>query len=709
MPGHPIGPARGPLALLALLLLIAPLSISGCSRNEAIAETLPDPATVTGLIIDPDISGTLFQFQVIAPTGNPQEVTVEYSEDLGNSFQPATLFENNGSSFTVPTDGFYSLTWDSSANLGSEPQGDLLLRLEIVDTADGRSGTGVTSGIFSIGTPTAPQILSIGTPQGPAGGDIAFDISISDGNADHVTVDIDFSLDAGLTWNEATVDGSNAPLILPTSVSAITFILHWNAGVDQPGAVSPLARLRATVSDANSATVALTGIFGVNLVAPLLRSPTIGDIPDEMNGSEPFTGSTGSDVVFRLIVPDQDATITIGWQQQPGGSTIDPSTLVVTSTRTIDNVAAGGDLSSLFSVNAAGDGASWAITEGVSLPLGEVAFEARLEDQLGNGASSVSTTFQVVVGTSQMSPFDWNDSWWLEFDGDRTATWSSGTSAITVTSSIGPNGIPDHVEDLVVAGLQSLNPLPAASAAGVVARVRDWIEASVVDRIETHYGAGSGGIPGGFSSALSFAGTASNHTSALRIGGDDSVSGFVLGRAMVDHRNNSPNSNNSSSLGVFTTNLLQFYVNSFSFRQRFEPLMPGLGTPVGEHTLDSTVLAAGFTRSDPTNTASENLRYDQVWSAIDGWSRFVGVIASHEIGHSIGLCSNGAPPGGLFGGVSTADFAGPYTSPHHIDTAGLNLMASALGLSGALVSGTEAYHFNELNQAYLREWTLLDD
>ena len=313
----------------------------------------------------------------------------------------------------------------------------------------------------------------------------------------------------------------------------------------------------------------------------------------------------------------------------------------------------------------------------------------------------------MVLGNSLLNPFDWNDKWWLEFSGDRSATTSSGTSSITVTSTIGANGIPDHLEDLVVAGLHSFSPLAAASAQGVLTRVQGWIEESIIDRLETLYGGDNS--PGGFAPTLTFTGTSSNHASALRIGGDDSISGYTLGRAMIDHRNAVPNNNRSSNLGVFTTNMLQFYVNSYSFRLRFQPLMPGLGTPVGEHILDANVLAIGFNRSDPTNTASENQRFDQVWNAIDGWSRIVSVVAAHEIGHSIGLCSNGAPPAGLFDGVTSAAFAGPYTTPYHIDTSGLNLMSSALGLNGALVSGPEGYHFNDLNCCYLREWTLLDD
>ena len=158
---------------------------------------------------------------------------------------------------------------------------------------------------------------------------------------------------------------------------------------------------------------------------------------------------------------------------------------------------------------------------------------------------------------------------------------------------------------------------------------------------------------------------------------------------------------------MFSTNLVEFYVNSYYFRQRFQTLMPGLGTPVGEGAWDALVLDPDFDRFDPTNPALANFRYDAIWSAIEAWGRALSVIAAHEIGHSSGLCTDGIPPTGLFGGVTEADFAGPYTTPFHLDTPGHNLMAAALSFSASLVEGPSGYRFNELNEAYLRQWTLL--
>ena len=209
---------------------------------------------------------------------------------------------------------------------------------------------------------------------------------------------------------------------------------------------------------------------------------------------------------------------------------------------------------------------------------------------------------------------------------------------------------------------------------------------------------------------LSFHGTNSTGTSALGIGGDDiEPLSYALGRAVFDTKNQNFDDERQPGRGVFSSNMVQYYWGSYTFLQRFGALIPGIGDPVGTHPEDLLVLSPGFERTAPGNSASSNARFDDIWNAIEAWSRLISVVAAHEIGHAIGLCTNGHPPLGLFGGVSSADFTGPFTTPYHVDTPGNNVMSSALGLSSALVEGPYGYRFNDLNQAYIAEWIVLEN
>ena len=98
-----------------------------------------------------------------------------------------------------------------------------------------------------------------------------------------------------------------------------------------------------------------------------------------------------------------------------------------------------------------------------------------------------------------------------------------------------------------------------------------------------------------------------------------------------------------SGRGVFSSNMVQYYWGSGTFFSRFGALIPGYGTPVGTHPEDTVVLSQGFDRTSPSNSATANARFDDIWSAIDAWSRLISVVATHEIGHAIGLCTNGHP------------------------------------------------------------------
>ena len=666
---------------------------------------LPVPtASASALIVTSGQDGeTHLSFDLIDPTGQSQVVEIEYSSDRGASFQPATLTGGLGTSITVPPGGgSFSLDWIHATDLTQLDQSDLCLRVTPVEVESGRQGESATSAVFGVGSNTAPGVLAITPPVGVQGGIIEVPVILADAESDFVAIDIEYSTDDGGTWAAGTT-APTSPTSFATTPTGAAGTVHWHAQLNAPGTVSSTTRVRFTAVDLIDGTSATSGQFSVHLVAPRLDNLTIGDIPSTMNGATPYTSATGASVSFALRIPTSGSNVQVETSPGFGGASIDAATLKVTANRAIGSYAVGDDFGSLFTGNGAAQ--SWTTGGSAVFPIGAITLTATIEDLYGNQSAPKSLLLEAHPGSGGNLAFDWSDRWWLDFNLDQFSIIATGTTSVAVTTSPGANGIPDHIEDLRIAGLQSASPLSGNWGLNVL--VQNLVEEEVIGRLRELYGADFDGTVPGFAPNLTFTLNQSGSTSSIRIGGDDSSAGYALGRAMFDHRNGSANHNRAPNLGVFTTNLVQFYVNSFYFRQRFGALMPGIGTPVGEDPYDATALSPSFDRLDPANHTLANLRYDAIWNAIEAWGRGLAVVTAHEIGHSIGLCTNGAPPNGLFGGMTSASFAGPYTTSYHIDTPGNNLMAAALSFSTSLVTGANGYRFNELNEAYLRQWHLL--
>jgi len=180
----------------------------------------------------------------------------------------------------------------------------------------------------------------------------------------------------------------------------------------------------------------------------------------------------------------------------------------------------------------------------------------------------------------------------------------------------------------------------------------------------------------------------------------------VLGLALFD-ANNANQENDcltdfgGSRLGVFLHTIVSsgFLESPAStFRVTYDPLTPSRGgTPIGADAMDGQRL------TDVLNDA----RATQIDLAIQRMARFAGVVAAHEMGHSMGLVQVNAMPTGLYGNDSVnfpGSNDGHIVIPTSIFTGGaINVMTPALSFGGTLVPATR---FNTLNLAYLREQVL---
>ena len=689
------------LLFIGLLLLT-----SGCQKKSVFAQAAAP--IIDSLTVEIQSNSAIVGFDVVDPAARTWDAWIYYSDDLGQQWQSVTpVSGNDGIIVLIPPFESVQTEWSYRGDLTTLPQADILIEVRLLDL-DGNVHATRRSDPLSIGETSPPVVESVTIPTGAVGGPIPVTSLISDADGDYLTVHLEWSLDGSEPWNIATLE-TDVNLVIPDDKGISQVEMIWSSHIDTPGVVSPFARVRVVASDASGSSSAVSPYIALNTIAPIVDSITIGEIPPYLNGSEPYIDNNTSAIPFTLSVPAIGTLIRVSWSAGAGGATVDPQTLSIVANQPLANRDANTNLADLFTID--GNSARWQISAAQSLPTGPLTITAVIDDVRGNPAAAQQYQFQVHPASTASLPFDWQDRWNLDFSRDNYSIgWQLDSAGeLAPFSSTGADGIADHQQDLVTIGLQSDQPTTAAVAAGCDLRVQFWVEQSILERIQQLYGEGSLLDGQDLQPQLRFQVSPVNSTSALGIGGDDfDANSYALGRATFDFRNSNSNDERAPNRGVFTSNMVQFYWNSWTFRNRFEEVLPGLGVAVGEHPFDAVVLGANFERLDPTNSSAENQRYDGVWNAIDAWSRIVAVVAAHEIGHAVGLCANGAPPTGLFGGVSSADFTGPFTTAYHVDTPGLNVMSSALGLTSALVEGESGYRFNELNEAYIAEWTTLE-
>ncbi len=461
---------------------------------------------------------------------------------------------------------------------------------------------------------------------------------------------------------------------------------------------------------------------GVEIQAgtPEVGTLTIGDIPPLLNGTGPAEGT--------LLVPTSGFPIDLSWKDRDGGE-VDLSTLGLFATVPLSTpsgaVQAGVNLLPfLEETKTAPDSRRLIPGQGVSFPEGAFILWATVKDKEGKVSPRAALELRAAEATDDMRPFETkvnpSQVWYIDLDRDREGISSSGSATITITVAETPNGIPDFREDLEILGLRSDSPLFTDLGDGT--HPNDFLEKMVEDALlenlslifkdtrVTFTFTRPGPLPPNLETPYNEFGF-----SRIAVGGA-SESG-ALGLAFMDRHNANQDDDGAwpgssppfrLSLGVFPTELIRFSVNlspTSSFRADFDPLMPGRGTPAGEGTKDLSVLRylAGLASSttDPD-------RADVIENACRDLGRFLAVVLSHEVGHSMGLVADGAPPTGLYGNLPSAF---PGSDSGHIDLsfsglyplAAQNIMAPSISYQAALSLGTT---FNPLNRAWLREQVL---
>ncbi|MBI4601513.1 MAG: hypothetical protein HY721_06070 [Planctomycetes bacterium] len=630
---------------------------------------------------------------------------LEFSEDGGRTFQRSSRASEAQASGDGST---LRLVWSAGAELSRPSQHDLVVRVTPYDRRSGKAGIAGESGTFGIGPNRPPRVLAVVPPGPRVGGVAAFEVDVIDEDLDSFRLEAELSLDGG-RFRPATIleEGEvfDAPEDGPARVT-----VHWDAQGDAPGLVASAVRLRVRAADTEWGELA-GAAFELSTVPPVVAALSIEGIEEAMNGSVPFTSLDEVEEPFQLAAPPHGFAFTVTIEPGSHGEEVEPGSLAVRLSRSLGKPGtpgwrpAGAELGPLFEQDAASGRARWRVPPESPIAEGPAAVTAEVSDVLGNRSEPASLDFLVVSPERHPGPFEEEDHWLLDFERDNFAIRGrlDSLGRLAVDAARGPNGVPDHVEDLALLGLQARGAEPDSSLEVLDRRVRETVEETVRGYLYAHYGREPDGSGGEEGSRIRFhLAPPPFSCSRLGIGGDDPLPGFTIGRAEYDERNSRRNDDGAEDLGVFSTNIVEYHVNSsLLFRRAFDPFVPGRGTPLGESPFDATVLGPSFDRSAPSNDPAANGRYDRIAAALDAWARMIALVAAHEIGHSVGLVAPRAPPRGLFGGERLASFAGPYTNAYHLDAPGNEIMAAALSFSDALLDGDAGPRFAALFKAYL--------
>lgn len=711
-------PSRVQAALLTVSIICFAACSSGGGGGSVASFPSPGANGIASTITVTSLPDNEFQFDFTLESDVSKElgIDVEYSENLGATYQEATVMGADPIYSGSPAGTANHVIWAAGSDLSDTNQQDLTVRITPYNLNNGIPGDPATSTVFGIGSGAAPVVLSLSTPGEEVGGWVTFTYTVSDVESDHVSISSRFSLNGGGTFQAATIGGGDGTTALTTSPTGTEHTIEWHVQEDVPETFDSNVRFEITASDVNPSSAVDTRNFSIRTYAPRIDLLTINRIPTNMNGSTTFTNTAGAPQSYRIVAPESNFEIWLEFSTHFLGATVDSTGFFLSNSRDIGGGSDSGgidadtDFSTLLSYDMSDGTANLMITSLLTFAASSHTLTLELSDSLGNTSAPQDYTFDTSAVASSKVPFENTDYWYLRFDRDNftiTSSISSG-GTVTVSSTAGDNGTEDFTEDLRILGLNSESPPPAAASAGLNTIVLDLIKDSIRGHLSTHYLRNFDGTATEDSANVSFVlSWQEGALSQISIGGDDPSPGFTLGRASFDHTNVVSNVNTAANLGIFTTNLIDFFINSSAtFKSRFDPLIPGRGTALGFHVDDVTVLSPDFDRMSGANTVSEDARYDDIMEAVDAMGRSVSVILAHEIGHSVGLVANGTPPGGLFGNEFNAAFSGPYTDMYHLDTPGNNIMQASISFSGTVATGSGAPFFNELITAYLQQRTL---
>ena len=242
----------------ALGFFVLMFLLVGCGKHK-VSDHPPEVVVQTP---DSPASGEVtIQFSVLNhPVSQRVRITIEYSDDGGLSWNPATItyssggvIDNNVISELIADTGWvsYSLKWDTLTDVGTTPT-TVSIRLTPNDGV--QDGEPAQTSEFLVSNNSAPSV-ALTSPPTSGSGDISLSFNLTDEQSDICSVSFEYSSDGGSTWSPMTIKSASSGSLNPGRVSGlesspagVTHSVVWNSADDVSG-VNVSVRLRLTPDD----------------------------------------------------------------------------------------------------------------------------------------------------------------------------------------------------------------------------------------------------------------------------------------------------------------------------------------------------------------------------------------------------------------------------------------------------------------------------
>ncbi len=226
-------------------------------------------------------------YEIKDPEHDLVALKTEYSLDRGATWKEATV---DGAVADIRSSRYKnSLTWESDKDVKGLDQQDVMLRLTPSDNDPGDAGVIAK---LHVDNNAIPQV-AVEDVEEEVGGDVAIAYALSDEESDALSLKLDYSLDGGQTWKQATVSGATAGI----GPAAYEGDVVWNSRKDTLGVDKTSVQFRVTPLDNDEGKADATGSFHLDNN----DTPTVAISPVEGEQSGPVQ------VVFDISDPEGDA------------------------------------------------------------------------------------------------------------------------------------------------------------------------------------------------------------------------------------------------------------------------------------------------------------------------------------------------------------------------------------------------------------------
>jgi hypothetical protein len=245
------------------------------------------PAVALKPITEEVTRDVYFDYEIDDPEHDLVALKAEYSLDGGATWREGAI---DGAIADIRASRYQgSLTWESDKDIKGVDNDNVMFRLTPSDNDPGERGE---ISKLHVDNNALPQV-AVEDIEEEVAGDVTVAYALSDEESDVLALKLDFSLDGGQTWKQATVRGGTAGIPSPAYDGSIV----WNSRADTLGVDRTSVQFRVAPLDNDEGKADATGSFHLDNN----DTPTVAVTPPTGEQAGPV------EIVFEISDPEGDA------------------------------------------------------------------------------------------------------------------------------------------------------------------------------------------------------------------------------------------------------------------------------------------------------------------------------------------------------------------------------------------------------------------